>query len=105
MAYLKSPSQQWPGDTEEYHKTPIMIDDNQAEFQTCYRKNISSEGHRCKASFANFWWIASFTKDVGKWKNHSRYYCKTGAGLSLIRGVQNDCVWQSIQVYSLNSQK
>lgn len=31
MAYLKSPSQQWPEDTEECHKTPNMIDDNQTE--------------------------------------------------------------------------
>jgi hypothetical protein len=36
MAYLKWPSQQWPEDTEECHETPIMIDDNQAEIQTCY---------------------------------------------------------------------
>lgn len=55
MVYLKSPSQQWPGYTEEYHTTPITIDDNQGEIQTCYLQNINSEGHRCKASFANLW--------------------------------------------------
>lgn len=43
MAYLKWPSQQWPEDTEECHETPIMIDDNQAEIQTCYLQNISFE--------------------------------------------------------------
>jgi hypothetical protein len=34
MAYLKSPSQQWPENTEECHRTSIMIDDNQAQIQT-----------------------------------------------------------------------
>jgi hypothetical protein len=55
VAYMKLLSQHWPGDTEEYHKTPAMIDDNKAEIQTGYLSNISLERYSSKACLATVW--------------------------------------------------